>query len=55
MLLEEVQDAFETFTGMMEKEKIDHIAFNMPDKDDNETLAGVSMIYSLYLINREYN
>ena len=43
MLLEEVKDAFETYTGMMEKEKIDHIAFNMPDKDDGETLAGVSM------------
>ena len=44
MLLEKVKDAFETYTGMMEKEKIDHIAFNMPDIDDDETMAGVSMI-----------
>ena len=46
MLLEELQDAFLTFTGMMEKEKI-QIVFNMPDKDDNETLAGVSIMYYL--------
>ena len=44
MLLEKVEDAFETYTGVMKIENLQKIAFNLPDTEDGETLAGVSMI-----------
>ena len=44
MLLEEVEDAFKTYTGIMKNEKLDHIAFNLPDTEDGETEAGVSIL-----------
>lgn len=43
MLLEEVEDAFKTYTGIMKNENLDHIAFNLPDTEDGETEAGVSI------------
>ena len=46
MLLEKVKNAFETFTGIMKNEQIDHIAFTMPDTEDDETSASVSIIKS---------
>ena len=44
MLLEEVEDAFKTYVGIMKNENLDHIAFNLPDTEDGETEAGVSIL-----------
>ena len=43
MLLEKVPGAFETYSGIMKDEQLEKVAFNLPDKEDNETMAGVSM------------
>ena len=51
MLLEKVEDAFETFTGTMKNENLQKIAFNLPDKTDGETMAGVSMLRNPSLSN----
>ena len=42
MLLEEIPNAFKTYAGVMKNEGLDHIAFNLPDRDDGEEFAGVS-------------
>ena len=44
MLLEKVENAFKMYTGIMKIENLQKIAFNLPDTEDGETLAGVSMI-----------
>ena len=43
MLLEKVLGAFETYSGIMKEEQLEKVAFNLPDKEDNETMAGVSI------------
>ena len=48
MLLEEVPDAFKTYVGVMKNEGLDHIALNLPDKDDGEEFAGVSIYERCY-------
>ena len=67
MLLEKVPNAFETFQGKLKEERNGTVpvAFNLPDRADGETEAGVSVfdicintienpilniIYSQYLI-----
>ena len=44
MLLEVIPNAFKTYAGVMKNEGLDHIAFNLPDRDDGEEFAGVSNI-----------
>ena len=43
LLLEKVPGAYETYSGIMKEEQLEKVAFNLPDKEDNETMAGVSI------------
>ena len=44
MLLEEIPDAFETYSGIFKEEPIT-VVFNYPDPEDGETEAGVRKTY----------